>query len=343
MLTGKNQFIQREIVAALKENGLKEIAAQTGYSIVTVKRALGNYPGVSGTAKQEIIATAQKLGYHRKIEPVDVGIVIPSIPTFFWGIMCDSLMTHARLAAVQQRFFFFSNIDDEADALHCLKTATEHGVKVLIAAVPNTPRVCSLLEQCARECCVILLEEHADVKNAYYVGENAYKESRALAKAYFRRWGTQKSVFVFRYRNGCDEKRIQGFLDGARDCGAKEPVLLCLNQASKTKARAALVARLIQEYEQEIDCIYCPSGNANTVDEAVKKLRTNRDIHIIGFDNVTILDGNAAHDRIKLMAWQDLQEQSRIAIKTAAEFITTGKLPEEKNLFVADKSIIHLD
>ena len=327
----------------MKENGLKEIAARTGYSIVTVKRALGNYPGVSSAAKRRIVDVAQELGYRRKIEPVDIGIVMPSAPTYFWGIMRDSLMTHACLSAVQHRFFFFTSMDNETDALHCLETAMKHGVRVLIATVPDTPRVRDFLEQCARDCCVILLEEYLNIERAYYVGEDAYKEGYALAQAYFQRCGTQKAVYIYRHRSGCDEKRVQGFLDGARSCDAKEPVQFCLDYPGRTKARAALIARLIQIHEQEIDCIYCPTGSADTVNEAVEKLRTSRSIHIIGFDNTEILDGNKTHDRIKLMVWQDLREQGRIAIETAVEFITTGKLPDEKNLFVEDLSRTQLD
>ena len=43
--------------------GVREIAAETGFNISTVSRALNNRPGVSAQAAAEIIRAARKIGW----------------------------------------------------------------------------------------------------------------------------------------------------------------------------------------------------------------------------------------------------------------------------------------
>jgi DNA-binding LacI/PurR family transcriptional regulator len=163
-------------------NNVKRLAELSGYSESVVKRALGNYAGVRRQTKEHILALAEENGIRLSARRASVGVVMPSVPSFFWKRLADSIRSYAERRGLSVKFFFFSMIADESGALGCLEAALSSGISVLLTALPDTDAVRTYVKALADELTVILLDEDLAVENAFFVGEDSFAAGRRLAE-----------------------------------------------------------------------------------------------------------------------------------------------------------------
>ena len=324
------------MVALFVDNKIRKIAKEAEVSEATVKRALGNYFGVNKITKQRVLAVAERLGYSFKIKDKDVAIIIPSIPSYFWGRFSDFMGDNAKKEKLNFKIMRYSNINDAKDALNCINIAIKSGASVIIAALPDTELIKNKIEEISNKICVILVEEQIDIKKTCYIGEDSYKAGYELAKTYFSRYRERKSIIIFHYKSEFAGKRTEGFVDASKEMGINSIIYIDSNIEEQTGATEAVIARRFSSCEREFDCVYCPAGGVEKIRKVLKKLRLEKDIHIIGFDKKP----GEKHGAEKIIVNQNLEKQSEKAVFVAKEFIQTGRYPEEKNIYVDNIMVI---
>ncbi len=318
------------------DNKIKQISQLTNLSESTIKRALGNYSGINPKTKQRVIDAANSLNYRVRIKDADIGVIIPDVPTYFWGEIKKNIMERAKGVSLEFKYFHFSDINNEKDALNCIDTAEKSGILALIICAPNTERLRKRLTELANKILVILLEEYLEVPNTCFVGEASYNEGYKLANLYFDKYRDKKSVLVITNSNNSSKRRVDGFCDAVLDRGNILITKLSINADGLENAKVAPVARQLQEYMDKIDCIYCPIGNLKTIDSALEKLNGKNSIDIMGFDGG--FDGSKPikTENIKLAVEQNVQAQAQLAVDTAIGYIK-NKTTVRSNLYVESK------
>ena len=134
----------------------KNISQELNISKATISRALNNCSGVDFLTKEKIIEAALKYGY-KSVKSADVGIVMPSTPTYFWKPFCDALINKIKSEHTNCSAFLYSSLANESDALKCISDATESDISVLIAIAPCTEKIQNLLQKNADKMLIILL------------------------------------------------------------------------------------------------------------------------------------------------------------------------------------------
>lgn len=317
-----------------KKASRADIASNLGLSLATVKKALGDYAGVGIETKARVLAEADRLGYKSGTRKLDVAVIIPCVPSYFWSELRAHLDHYINKEGLACRFFFFHDINMEQDALRCIESARDNDASVFICSLPDTRDIREKIDLIKNKKKIILIEEFLEIDSCYYIGENPYREGYLIAKRYLSLHKDKKNFLVFGSKIGEKEGRTEGFLSALKE----EGIVPIIRQATiniNTKTRAAIWAREIKKHLGYIDCIFYSSGMINLFSEALAKLDGGRNIHIIGFDN----DESASFENIMLAAIQNLQMQAEMAARTASEYISRGVFPKARCLFIKDKII----
>lgn len=75
----------------------------------TVKRALVNCPGVNHRTRRKILDIANELGFSSREVTADIGVVIASSPSFFWGRLVKALSSNLKARSLNYKFFRFTS------------------------------------------------------------------------------------------------------------------------------------------------------------------------------------------------------------------------------------------
>lgn len=320
----------------MAENKIKKIAELSGVSESVVKRALGNYSGISNKTKMRVLEVAEALGVCFKTKSTEVGIVIPTVPTYFWGAMRRGLSQSFSELDADFRFFLFSDIKNELDAINCLDVASKSGISVLIVCPPDTQRIKELIRTLSEKICVIVLEECVDIDGTYFVGEDAYNEGYLVAEKYLESFPESRRFAVISNRCGSKNPRDEGFCDAIKRSGVSKIINIPMDFPFDKRTAGSRFARKIEPVADSIDCIFCSSGVIDMVSAALVKMK-RENIHVIGFDSN--LTGKAPQKKAftKLVSTQNLSEQTRVASEVAEKYLKTGEKPALRQIFVKNK------
>jgi LacI family transcriptional regulator len=116
---------------------LKDIAAETGYSIKTVSRAIHNHPDISKETRQRIMEVVRKHAFTpqwaaqslRIRKTHTVGFVVPNLTNGFFGELAMTIDSHFRTAAYSTLICFTAKIlENELDSLGLLLGKNVDGI-----------------------------------------------------------------------------------------------------------------------------------------------------------------------------------------------------------------------
>ncbi len=318
----------------MKPITMSKIAEHLGLSKATVSRAINNSSGVASDTKERVMRFAEENGYKIKEKNVQVAIILPTLPSFFWKPYSTALVEIGEKYNLACRTFLFPKFGDEKDALRCIDCAVDAGVKVIIIAAPNSECVKGALSKLAEQMLVIQIEERIEIKGSVFVGENSYINGRALAEAYFKKYPDKKNIVFFTRDDDEMQKRINGFVSVMSEKNIK-PLAIESNPNEATPTKAASIARILKEYENSLDCVVCIASAISDICLAIKKLGLKRDVICAGFE----YSGFDRKDKkIPIMASsQDAVGQSQIAIELAAQYLMHGEKPCAEAFFVENK------
>lgn len=312
----------------------KKISDDLNISKATISRALNNCRGIDYATKEKIVQAALKYGYRRYVNVnADVGIVMPCVPSSFWGKFGGYVHDGIKDLDLNAVSFLCSSLHVEADALNCIDRAIESGVSVMIVSAPDTERIKNKLSECADKMLIILLEEYLDVVNTFYVGDDSYQSGYNLASAYRKKYPETTSFAIIRnLPRTVTQRRIEGFCDALGDCKIKY-----IDGPFEKKIMSSLIARELSLIEDKIDCVFCPDGMMEQTGSAVYKLRSENDIHCIGFESSKGCRKYIESGIIKAVASQDTKAQAETAVLLAEEYIRGFEYPKSKCCYVKSK------
>lgn len=323
----------------LRNNKIKRIAAHTGLSEATVKRALGNYYGINPATKKLVLEYAQQFDLEFKLKPVDVAIIIPGTPTFFWKRLNQHLIHYIKQTGLTYKFYLYSDINNEQDAVHCIDTATRAGASVMILSAPSTELIKERIRNLNNKMFVILLEEWIDIDDTCFVGENSYKEGYDVADRYLKIAPESKVFLDVICTVGDLRRRTQGFFQRLQEAGISDFSQIDLEVHRGQKMGFAITARKLAPYIHKVDCIYCPSGSSELVLMALGKLPTERPVDLIYFEDRPIKNLSTAFHGRKFSVNQDLEGQAKTAVTLAKAYIDTGEKPEDQRIYVPSQYV----
>ncbi len=311
------------------------LAKQLNISKTTVSKALNSCPGISASTRDMVVKTAELHGYKPSRQKSSVAVILPSVPSYFWGIMRKKLSGHIKASKVQCNFYVYPNLRDCEGALHCIEQALSKDVSVIILACPNHAQIKQRLESVSNKCLIILIEEFCDINNTFFVGENSLEQGYNLGSQYAKNYPSSGNFAILHATDFHTEKmRIDGFSNFLTK--HQKNISCHLYVSSKSKLQASSIARQLADLPQLPDCIFCPSGNVLCACNAVKKLKTKKQIHCIGFDLYTNADNSQNKHIITHVLLQDIETQSQKAWEYAERFLNYSMFPDCKKIYVDD-------
>lgn len=323
----------------MRDNKIKRIASHTGLSVATVKRALGNYYGINPATKAQVLECARQLGLEFKLKPVDVAIIMPGRPAFFWKPLNQHLVNYVAQTGLTYKFYLYSDSNNEQDAEHCIDMATRAGASVMILSAPSTELIKEKVRNISDKMFIILLEEWIDIEDTCFVGENSYQEGYDVADRYLKIAPESKVFLDVICTVGDPRPRTQGFFQRLQEAGISDFSQIDLEVHHGLKMGSAITARKLAPYIHKVDCIYCPSGSSDLVLMALGKLPTEHPVDLIYFENRPIKNLSTAFRGRKFSVNQDLEGQAKTAISLAKDYIETGKKPSEHCIYVPSQYI----
>lgn len=315
----------------------KRISEELNVSKTTVSRVLNNCGGVEYATKEKILELAVKYGYKRYLT-ADVGIVMPKNPKYFWNGLYRNTVRSFRDAGYNVSAFVYSSLNYEEDALVCLSNALESNISVLIAALPDTPRVREIIEKHSGKMLIILLEEFFDAVNTFYVGNDDEKTGYGLTSAYMDAYPERRrfaAILTTEHQNM--KIRCKGFERAVREKGG---TFRYVRISEYDKLLHAHAARELYKIKDEIDCVFCPDGIMNEIGHAIYKLNVGDKIHTIGLEENSESRKYIDLGVIKGIAAQDLDGQIEKCVEVVNEYMTNFSYPDKKRHCIKSNDII---
>lgn len=320
----------------MKKVTIEKIAKILNISNSTVCKALNNTGGVSYNTKKKILELAEKEGYTLKNETAHMGIVMPNSPRFFWQTYLAEITERCHNEGITCQHFLYESAAHPEDVLLCLESVEKAQVKVLLVGITcsvGVPEIMEKIKELESKMFVIFLEEIYQNVKQYYVGEHSYKSAKKLAQIYLEKYPESKNFLVFTTGGHSIGSRVDGFCEeiNIRNLNIKD----VLELPTKSTTMAASIARLLNNYKDEIDCVFCASNAISDVCLAIRKLK-KPNIHCIGFDCTTADLTYFDMGILKCVARQNIPEQAQAVTDVVKRYLETGEKPAHNHCFVED-------
>lgn len=319
---------------------LKRFAEEIGVSQPTVSKVLNNCFGVDGRTRAYVREEARKRGLLPEDGRTDVFCILPSAPTYFWRPVFENLYRAARSEEYRAKFNVYSRLVDEDAVLAYLEQARALDARALVVAALITPRVKAVLEELATDRLVILLNQYADVRNVFYVGEDGGASGRALGEECRELFGRcPRIIHLSTGDNGNAHRRNTGFWEIAAHYGAVSAGRISLYATEQILA--SRLARELSAMAGQFDGIYCDDGILSHAALAAEKLRTGRLLPCIGYE----CPGGGRKYResgaIAAYVFQDHVAQGEKVMELVYTYLQTDAFPAQKYNYVPSRTWIH--
>jgi len=319
----------------LDKISMGKIAKSLNISKNTVSKAINNKGGVSYSTKKKILELAKKEGYVFEEPFAHLGVVMPASPRNFWNSYLSNIQKRSEQLGLVCRNFLYENSAHPEEVLWCLECAEKAGVKVLIVGITcsvGIPQIMDKVKELDNKMFVLFVHEIYRDDHQFYVGEHSYESARKLTATYLSKHPESKNFLVFSKGGHSIVSRVDGFRDELTLRGLK--VVDVLKFPESSTAMAAKVARILEKYKDDIDCIFCASDSVSDTCLAIRKLK--QDIHCIGFDCTTSDMTYFDMGILKCVARQNIPAQAKTVVDAAYHCITYGKKPKPNHLYVED-------
>ena len=315
----------------MKRITIEKIASELNLSYSTVRKALNNAGGVSYRKKKKVLEYAIKEGYELKEVSAQIGIVLPSAPQAIWHTYLSEIVERSEQVGLACKHFLYENDAFPDDVMLCLEGAEKAGVKVLILGITCSAGVEPVMQKIrslAKNIMVIFIEElHEDIEEIY-VGEHSFRSAQELARQYLEKNPDSTRFLAFSKGGHSVNSRIAGFSSELKKRGLS--FLSVLKFPQKGTAMGAKLARILNEYRDKIDCVFCASDSVSDMCLAIKKARITN-LHCVGFDCTSADMAYFDMGILKCVARQNIPLQSQTAVDIACRYLVEGIKPDRQN------------
>lgn len=238
------------------KTSLRGISERTGLSPATLSRALNHCGQVSELSRTCAMEAAKYWGY-RKIpkEELQIGVILPDNPKFFWKRLADALLRKLREANVRFEMALVPQLRDDIQVCQCVQNIIERGAALLILPVADE-MVATYLRTLNGSVAIFMLREYMELTNAFAFVPDMYETGsemgRILAKRKVRR--------IVMIQDGTKtEKEWEDGLKKAFPVAASCPVLE--RPPDNVRWGGAFLARQMQQRNLlDIEALICCDG-----------------------------------------------------------------------------------
>ncbi len=311
---------------------LKDLAAQTGYTVNTVSRALKNKPDIAPQTCRAIQQVARRMGYvpNRMASALRQGrsgtlaLIVGNLVNPFFGAMVTEVENAAR--AQDLSVLVLSSRDNERDERRAVTTAVERQADgVLLCPSQRTREPLRMLEE-ARMPFVLMARDFPDEAcDSVGCDEAAagFLAARHLIEAGHRRIAV---LYDYEFVHGI-LSRVQGCCQAVREAGLPD----CLPLVARDAASAADgLTRLMRR--GVTGCVaYCDLAALSTLSELERRgVRMPDDLAMVGFDNLQA-SLNLATPLCSVAV--DVRAQAQAAVGLLLGRVRGEEGPAQKQLF----------
>lgn len=277
---------------------IKELSAACGLSVSTISKALNNYPDVSAETREQVRATAAKMGYR----PSAIARGLKLGRTFNLGVLytteTGSGFTHSYFSPVLEAFkaeaerrgYDITFITHHAGRNnmtyleHCLYRNVD-GVCIVCSHFDD-PEVLALVGGPLP----LVTIDHVFHSRSCVESEN--RQGMSLLTEHIIARGHTRVAYICGEESSVTTVRLTSFLRAMREAGVEVPESHIIHGKYHNPAAAREATRALLELDPRPTCIIMPDdyaalGGMGAIREA--GLRIPEDISIAGFDGVRLL------------------------------------------------------
>lgn len=327
---------------------IREISRRVRLSKSTVSKALHNCGNVDAGTKEAILRAAREVQYdpagarRAKIQAGEtvVGVVLPINPYAFWNEAIRGVKDAiAAQKGVHLSISLYAGMHSEADALYCLDYMEDMRADVLVVTPAPFPAMTERLRDIAARIPVVFFNETADgVPFLFYAGANFYQDGMRLARACRDALASRPDILwihgahtpMSRRRDEGFRLEIQALLPALRwtgevDVSAMTPSLL-----------SAQLARALHERERAFHSVYVSQDILPQVCLALHKLRLDG-VTVCGYESPGRNEAYLNRNALAAVIRQDPYRQGYQCIQAVGDWLSQGRLPDNRHLYIASR------
>lgn len=300
-------------------------------SMPTVSRVLNHKGGVDSETRKTVLELAIKMQMTLPPTPTDIYVILPQVPSYFWGTLYNELRQHLDQSGLKVSYHFRAKGTAEVFVVrHYLEDALACGAKAILIAAPISPDIQDALRRCTTKCPVFFLCSGEDGKDTYFFGTNAFDTGVQLAKECNQSFQHGKVAIT-----GISPLAEQGFLSAFT--GTSSKIVLGDGHSKTTAAHFARSISALLEHSS-LDAVICLDGITSKICLALHKLRL--DIPCYGLEYAPADIPYLQSGKIAVTLCQDLTTIAHLAATAAERYIQDGTLPEIRNTYVTPLRIV---
>lgn len=314
----------------------KELANKLNVSTTTISRVIRHCGGVDSETRELILSESRHINYiPTSICPIYT--ILPDIPQYFWRNIGDSLNIGADKDIAPIRHNIYTKLWDEMSVLEYLNDAEHLNARVIIISALHTPAIQQKLREMASGRLILLLSEYQRISNCFYVGADSYADGYYLGEHYATHYADRKLVMFSLGHSMNTTKRTEGFRQALLDknaalldtCRHVELESTIFKNFKLLPSKIAGVLAKVTRANEPL-CLYFSSGIPD-LSLALAKAKIPEqcvclchDYYKRNFESIPIISCN-----------QDVQTQSRTAVKLATNFVKNNLYPDQKETYIS--------
>ncbi|MBR6524064.1 MAG: sugar ABC transporter substrate-binding protein [Clostridia bacterium] len=317
---------------------IKRISAKLNISSSAVRKAIGHKRGVDVQVREEIFALLGKDAPCAKPgDKPSIGVVLPSNPQFFWDDVYRGIKS-AIPESFDVHFAFFSSLGSGHEGVHAIDFV--RNLDICIIAPSVAPVVQAKIAELSAEKPIVYVNDGLATPQVATICGNYYDDGLLLGRAYAEVFSESKRLLSLHVHNGLGaQMRTNGFKKAITDAGCE--IVGNIDLEEITSSFASVIARqLHSQFNDKFDCLYCATGATPHAALALNKLKSDKDIFCIGYENPKSNAPYIENGTVQLLSIRNAYRMGQVAGQTAVDF-AGGLLPQNKTIYVPSEIYIN--
>ncbi|MCL2831737.1 MAG: LacI family transcriptional regulator [Treponema sp.] len=333
---------------------IKEIAKLSGVSVGTVDRVLYNRGRVSAQTREKITSILENLNFQPNAmakslalrrHPATVGIVSHVQPNFSnYAIEQSELGIKAAISEIEGSGINFCHVYSRNFDINHQITLIDDLVKDGIVALMIQPISSEALLEKISSLEIPVFCYSNDIPNDYphyFAGINTYKAGETVAGLFHLiNPKLHKMAFISSSLSMLGNlRRSQGFKEKLKQLYGKDIIQCEITAINDDDIAYKNVYEMLRK-NRDIDSLFLNSGAVKACFAAFTELGILGKIPIISFDLSETIINNIRNNNIAATIYQNSYQHSYLTVKRIYNYIVTGILPAQREIYVDFQIII---
>lgn len=325
-------------------NSIKEIVLKTGLSQSTVMRVLKGNTNVKPETMEKIFNAAMEIGYEIDRTGSTIGILLTSEGNFYYDSIIDSINYTSKKISnfncnVVLKTMKGYDIERQVELLDELS-----GMANFIIVTPiNHQKIIDKIDELTDKGKKIITLNF-DIENSKrlcHIGADNYKVGRLAANLMSLITKPQTKVALLYGSDTllCHKERLGGFTDYIKEHSPNIDIVTRIKNYDEDEQAYTTTIQLFKDYPG-VNALFISSGGIIGISKALRELDKINKVTLISCGRNSYLDSLIAEGVITATISQNPDEQTRKAISTAFEFMTTNKKPDFDKYYVDINAIL---